>query len=87
MLPANPATQQIATSGGALTSQWAAFFSAVGLYLRPVGQSGTTANRPVNSSTTPLYIGQPYFDQTLGYMVWVKSLNPTVWVNGAGTAV
>jgi hypothetical protein len=32
-----------------------------------------------------LYIGQPFFDATLGYLVNVKSLNPTVWVNGAGT--
>lgn len=87
MLPANPATQQIATSSGTLTSQWAAFLSAVGLYLRPLGQSGTTTNRPVNSSTTPLYIGQPYFDITLKKPVWVQSLNPTVWCDATGTAV
>lgn len=86
-LPANPPSTQIVGTAGILTPVWQAFLSAVGYFLRPVGMSGQTANRPVNSSAAPLYIGQPYFDTSLGYMVWVKSTNPTVWVNGAGTAV
>lgn len=43
---------------------------------------GTTANRP----TKNLYIGRRYFDETLGYPVYVKTLVP-VWVNGAGAVV
>lgn len=42
----------------------------------------TTAKRPPN----PI-IGQRAFDTTLGVPIWCKSLNPTVWVNGVGTAV
>jgi hypothetical protein len=45
--------------------------------------SGTTAQRvPVPSS-----IGFQYFDTTLGKPIWVKSLNPTVWVDAMGTTV
>lgn len=49
-------------------------------------QSGPTANRP----TTRLWIGRQFFDTTLGYPVWVQSLNGSyvaTWVNGAGTVV
>lgn len=41
--------------------------------------SGPTANRPAGS-----FIGQGYFDTTLGFMVWISSLGPTQWVNAAG---
>ena len=51
--------------------------------VKPLGGNGTTANRP----TMGLYVGLDYFDLTLGYKVTVKSLNPTVWVNGAGGVV
>lgn len=43
--------------------------------------SGTTAERPVAF----LFEGRFYWDTTLGKPVFVKSLNPTVWVDGAGT--
>ena len=42
----------------------------------------TTAKRPA----FPL-IGQHLFDTSIGQPIWCKSLNPTVWVNGVGTAV
>lgn len=44
--------------------------------------SGTTAQRPV-----PTFVGQPYFDTTLGFMVWCKQLSPAVWVDAAGVAL
>lgn len=44
-------------------------------------QSGTTANRP----TSNLWIGRRYFDTTIGKPVYLKSLSPNVWVDGAGT--
>lgn len=49
--------------------------------------SGATTARPVNSAAFPLRVGTSFFDTTLGVLVTVKSLNPTVWVNGAGTPV
>jgi hypothetical protein len=62
---------------------WTSFFEAVFNLLTAMTQSGTTAQRP----TTFLWIGRSYFDTTLGYRIEVKSVNPTVWVNGAGTSV
>jgi hypothetical protein len=44
--------------------------------------SGPTSNRPV-----PSFVGQPYFDTTLGFMVWAKQLAPAVWVDSAGVQV
>lgn len=78
-------TQQpmVLPRAGSLTPPWLAWFTALYLLIKPVGGNGTTANRPVNG----LYIGLQYFDSTLGYPVFIKSLNPTVWVNGAGTVV
>ena len=46
------------------------------------GGTCTTATRPPN-----MPIGFHTFDVTIGSPIWVKSLNPTVWVNGAGTVV
>jgi hypothetical protein len=44
-------------------------------------QSGVTANRP----DKVLWIGRRYFDTTLGKPVYLKSINPSVWVDGVGT--
>lgn len=46
--------------------------------------SGTTATR---LTIVPVFIGQPYFDTTLGFMVWAKQLLPTIWVDAAGVQV
>lgn len=82
-----PQSPQIADETGRLTPLWQAFLSSVYYWLRPVGNTGTTANRPVDTSQNPLYVGQMYFDSSLGYPVWVKSRGPTVWVNSSGTPV
>lgn len=83
-LNAVPPDMQIVDRNGRLVHAWQAFMESIGLWLGPVGQSGATANRPTDSSRHPLYIGQAYFDTTLGFPVYVKSRNPTVWVDGAG---
>jgi hypothetical protein len=80
-----PTDMRIVDSEGRITPQWQAFMESVNLWLSPVGSSGTTANRPTDSSRRPLYIGQRYFDTSLGFAVYVKSRNPTVWVDGSGT--
>lgn len=46
-------------------------------------QHGPTSERP----TKYLEIGMPYFDETLGVQINLKSINPNVWVNGVGTSV
>lgn len=44
--------------------------------------SGPTTNRPV-----PSFIGQTYFDTTLGYPVWASQILPSIWVDAAGISV
>lgn len=66
-----------------LSSMWITWLSQLFNAASALGDNGTTAQRP----TAGLYIGRDYFDATLGYKVTVKSLNPTVWVNGAGGVV
>ena len=62
---------------------WNAWLSQLTNLVRPLGGNDVTANRP----TANLYIGLMFFDTTLGYPVFVKSLNPTVWVNASGGVV
>jgi len=45
--------------------------------------SGPTSFRP----SPPLFVGQSYFDTTLGFTVWAKQLLPTIWVDAAGVQV
>lgn len=44
--------------------------------------SGPTSGRPV-----PTFVGQPYFDTTLGFMVWASQISPSIWVDAAGVSV
>jgi hypothetical protein len=80
-----PTDSRIADKNGVITFVWLSFMESINLWLGPVGDSGTTAKRPSDSSRHPLYVGQAYFDTTLGFPVYVKSRNPTVWVDGSGT--
>jgi hypothetical protein len=45
---------------------------------------GTTAQRPVTSTTLPLPVGQFYYDTTLDRPIW---WNGTVWKKADGTTV
>jgi hypothetical protein len=64
-----------------LKAAWSGWFSTVQKILQATSSSGTTAQRP----TTNLYIGQFWYDTTLGLPVWVHSVGPPiVWHNGAG---
>ena len=86
-LPPVPLAQNITLTGGTFSAPWRVWLTRLFQLAQVIGTQGTTAQRPIGTNTVPLYIGQWYFDQTLGYPVWVKSLNPTVWVNGAGSVV
>lgn len=79
-----PTDTQIAEGSGPLKRTWQAWLASVQYWLGPMGAAGTTALRPTKS----LFVGYPYFDTTLGYMVWIKQVSPSVvWVNGSGTPV
>lgn len=54
----------------------------------PQVPSGTTATRPTNGVT----VGLSYFDTTLGYPVFLKTIStttgvPNTWVNASGAVV
>lgn len=82
-----PADPTLVDKSGQVVPTWRAFFNSVAYWLRPVGASGPTANRPVDTSSIQLYIGQPYFDTSLGKPIWVQSRNPTVWCDATGASV
>lgn len=88
-IPSLPTGSKIAEANGWLTETWLNFFQALYNVVRPIGSNGNTAARPIHNPArgSTLYVGQQYFDTTLGYPVYVSSLNPTVWVNGAGAVV
>jgi hypothetical protein len=62
------------------TRSWLRWFSDADKTIDAVRRSGPTAGRP----TKDLFIGQVYFDTTLGYPVWLQSVGPVVWVDSTG---
>ncbi len=82
-----PTDPRLTGRSGEVMPWWQSWFESVRYWLNPLGMSGATAARPVDSSRTPLYIGQPYFDTTINKPIWVKSKGPTVWVDATGASV
>lgn len=79
-LPSNTA---VISDDGQTNRQWLQWFDRVHSVASAQQQAGPTAARP----TSRLWIGRQFFDTTLGLPVYVKSVNPAVWVDGAGTVV
>jgi hypothetical protein len=63
--------------------EWLTFFNNSFAILSANTQSGVTANRPIKQ----LWVGRSYFDTDLGKQIWLKSVNPNVWVDGSGASV
>ncbi len=68
--------------GGRPSKSFFGFLRALYLVCNSEQQYGATAQRP-----TDVWIGRRYFDTTLGYPIYVKTVTPLVWVNGAGATV
>jgi hypothetical protein len=68
---------------GMFCGPWISMFTKIRVWIVANSQYGTTAQRP----TKGLSPGDKFMDTTLGYIVHVRSVNPVVWVNGAGTVV
>lgn len=75
-----PADTPVTDKNGTMPVPWGQWFSRAQAILLSVRQSGTTANRPVSV----LWIGRRYFDTTIGKPVYLLSIGPNVWVDGAG---
>lgn len=70
-------------SRGYITQEWQEFFTAAFMLMSSLEFSGPTAGRPAKN----VFVGMRYFDTDLGYLISVKSIKPTVWVDGAGNTV
>lgn len=76
-------TPMVSLKTGVPTITWEAVFTHWHAIIETGQQSGATTARP----TSQLWIGRFFFDTTLGKPVWVKSVQPTVWVDGSGAVV
>lgn len=63
------------------TMPWASWFSTLQQIAQATSSSGPTTQRP----TTNTYVGQFYFDTTLGKPIWVKTPGAAPgWVDATG---
>ena len=85
-IQAPPALKTIMQQDGTVHPDWMSFFHSMQQTVFNVSRSGPRASRPT-SNLDGRYIGMPYFDTTLGLTVYLKSVNPDKWVNGAGAVV
>ena len=71
---------------GYVRPDWQAFLQGVYYVAFNSTLSGATASRPT-SELPGRWIGMPYYDTTLGFTVYLDSVNPDVWHDGAGNVV
>lgn len=76
-----PTSTQLVDADGNITVPWAQWIQRTQNIVRTFNTSGPTAQRPVDL----LWIGLFYFDTTINKPIWLRSVNPNVWVDGAGT--
>ncbi len=75
--------------GYRLTSQWAQYMSRVARVVEANEMNGATTARP----TRDVYVGQSYFDSTLGKPIWAKTVVAAsggltiTWVDATGATV
>ena len=75
--------QPVDLQSGMTSRSWSVWMTQLWVVVSSLDDSGATASRP----TKGLYVGRTFFDTTLGKPVWLESVRPTVWVDGAGTPV
>ena len=85
-----PTTDQLSDRSGLINPSYRTWFASIQTWLGPQGRTGATGARP----QVGLYPGLQYFDTTLGYPVFVKTVGTnkpgnatTVWVNASGGTV
>ena len=75
--------QKIVNADGTIDRDFSLLINKISEYINENSQAGVTAKRP----TENLYVGRKFFDVTIGDEIYIRSLNPTVWVKGGGTVV
>jgi hypothetical protein len=72
-----------------MRTQWAAYFSTIAQLAHGSTRSGSTNARPAHTSSSAMlrWKGQPYFDDELQKMIFLKHASTNVWVTSDGTEV
>jgi hypothetical protein len=76
-----------AIRGMTLKPEWAALFASLTQLSFNATRSGSTSVRPSSTNAIQRYPGMPFFDQQLGYPVFLKHASSNVWVDATGTPV
>lgn len=79
-----PTSFRVVDDAGNLLPEWTSFLHSLQQTGFNFTRSGATASRPT-STLEGRWVGMPYFDTTLGYPIWLESVNPDVWVDATGT--
>lgn len=79
----NAPFQQPITDGVVNAPSWIRWLTKLALFAGSVSDHGTTSQRPVSG----LFVGRRYFDETIGYPIWLKTVNPIEWVDSTGATV
>jgi hypothetical protein len=85
-MPAALSQMMQADEAGNITGvqpEWAQFFHQVQQICYLASRSGATSSRP--TSTTDRFIGEPFYDTTLGLPVFLHSASTNVWHKADGT--
>ncbi len=77
-----PSNAPVVDEDGTAARPWQQWFNRINILCQANSQAGPTSSRPVKN----LWIGRRFFDSTLGKPIYVKTVDPAVWVDGAGTA-
>lgn len=78
-----PLDEPFYTPDSPISTVWTRWMNKLWIVGGSVDNSGTTVQRPAKN----LFIGRPYFDTDLGKPIWLKSANPSVWVDSSGTSI
>ena len=73
----------LVSENGQITLDWAAYFHSLNDTLFALSRSGPTGSRP-DTGTPGRYIGEPYFDNTIGKPVFLKTASSSAWVDATG---
>lgn len=77
---------QLTDAQGHPTNDGLTFLHSVQQITWGLSRTGPTTSRPT-SKVDGRWIGMPYYDSTLGKPVFLHSVNPDVWHDGAGNVV
>ena len=85
-----PGSVMVIDQNGQMSPQYGALFASLAATAFAGSRSGTSSERPT-FEMPGRYVGQPYFDTSLGMEIWLKTAtrfsSSDVWVRYDGTQV